>query len=185
MLGEVPASLERERAITDPVEDECGYPHGIQDGTYVDLAVHLRQGTDSSRTGTQPEVARPVRPEAFVIDPAWGPHVEPDRPAPAFRDLIEECLQRVAGVAPRIVACDEAACVAAEQDDRGRADRIRRPEQHAHRSALRDAEQRRPFRADGIADREHVAHAYFERRQGGHGDTVGHAGSTLVEEDEA
>jgi hypothetical protein len=91
-----------------------------------------------------------------------------------------ECL---GGVAVRSVIVAQVAGKGTVEHQGARALRIGRREEHAHRSALGDAEEGGALRAGGVHHRPHVVHPFLQ--PGKLGDPIRQACAAAVEEDQA
>ena len=130
------------------------------------------------------EVRGPEPHEALVVRGARSASSATHRSAPALLDLPERGGQVLIGLAPRIVGRSLPARVTAVHDERHRALGVGGGEQRAHRAALRDAEERRALRADGVQHRPDVVHPLLEGGQLLIGNPIGKARASLVEQDQ-
>ena len=132
-------------------------------------------------------LARWNRPHARcmsrILGERGGEDAQQGAIAPGVLGLGEHQLNLLVGGAPRDVGVGTEAWGRAVEDQRGRALRIRRGEEHARRAALRDPVEGRPLHAGGIHHRLHVVHPLLQRGWAAHG--VRQAGATLVEDHDA
>ena len=180
MLGQVAALFRSDHAITGAVHDEGGYPDRGQDGTDVDLLVHLHHGDCRAGACRQALVRGPPLLVTLI---AAGAGCAPIRTlTPSLLDVIDHrppfLLRVPRGMvwgpgAPRIAAVQHQS-----RDTRG----IRRGEQERHWSSLGDAEERGSLGAHGIHHGPHVIHPLLERRDAAN--AIGEPRAALVEPDE-
>ena len=185
VLREVTGSPDDIRGISAAVENQSRNPYGRQYVADVDLHVHAVEGIGCTRACTQPQHRR----ERTLVLLAGARSECRGRAGSSFGCAtfapvpLADLPVPVLGDAGGVVGRPEDARVGADDDQRPNAIGIRRGEEDAHRTALRDTEQRRAIRADRIHHSAGVVHAGLERGSAGH--RIGHAGSSLVETDQA
>jgi hypothetical protein len=177
VVGEVPAGIDCDPRVADPVQDQRRHADRRQNVLRVDLAVHAQYGCCSRWARALPLAARKpaqrvgvegeIRRKCVGHKPAGAPFaIDPD-------NILFEPLPRERGVPSEGTI----------QHQRPSTLGIGCGEQQAHRSALGYAEQRCALRTGRVHHRAHVVHALFESRNSR--EPIRQAGAALVEQDQA
>ena len=162
-----------------PVHDEGRHGDRRQHVADVDLAVHPQERQRGPRARRASQERSPGLAIARLVRAARRGHAGIDRVGPVALELLEPRVELLLGHQLRARAREGAV-----EDQRGRALRVGRGEERAHRAALGDAHQRGPLRPDRVHDRADVVHPLLQDRQLVHGHPVGEPGAALVEDDQ-
>ena len=171
------------------MDDERRNANRRQDVADVDLEVHPPERCDRARARAHAGVRRPPTHELLVAGQARRHPTRDSVPrrlvrSPAALGLLDPPQRLLPRPLPgRLLRPGQRRPVRAVENRSGRPLRIRRGEEHRHRSALGDAEERRALRARRVHHRPHVVHSRLEARDPA--DAIGEAGAALVEQDQA
>ena len=161
----VAASADVDAEITRAMQDQRRGPDRGKDAPDVDLAGHLEDSAGRGRTGAETQVFGPPLFESGLVGNARRPRIELRRTTPIALHGCSELAERAIRRRPRIVGVADTLRVGAVKHKRCDALGVGGGEQHGHRSALGDAEERSPLRAGGVQDGAHVIHSLFQRGQ--------------------
>jgi hypothetical protein len=149
---------------------------------HVDLGVHAHEGGRGARARAASEVRRHPILERVVLRRRELVEVHPL--GPVALELLDLSVPVLGLGCPRIVRAPEPLREDAVEDECGRSLRVGRREEHAHQTALGEAEDGRAFTVDRVEHGSHVVHPLLERRQAIRRNGVGETGAALVEQDQ-
>ncbi|HEX3686397.1 MAG TPA: hypothetical protein VHU60_02335 [Gaiellaceae bacterium] len=168
--------------IVDAVDDQRRHVDRGDDAPHVDVDADAHERHRVTRGGrrrlqlAQPRLGRLRIRLVGKQDPSREPL------APARRHLQHPVLELVArALAPGPVVALLLPHLRAEQQQRLRSLRVRRGEQHRHRAAFGDADQRRLLGAGGVQHSAHVLHPLLQRADP---DPLREPHAALVEQDQ-
>jgi hypothetical protein len=163
------------------VDDERRHADRGHDVADVDVERHAHERLGRVRRRRVGHHFRPPVTRPFLAGDAWRDRIDPGaRPEP-LRECRHPLLELLlCAFAPGPLVVCAFADLRALKDERDRAFRVGRGEEHRERAALGLAHHRRTLASDRVHDRPDVVHALLERRRAWH--AVRHSHPTLVEE---
>ncbi len=169
--------------VPGAVQDQRGHANARQYVSHIATGIHVHQRSVRARARRPPlEHSKP--PSKLGIGSNGGSEGVHRVVTTPVRDLrLDVSVQHRRRVAPRVVNClghpSEGPVQHERRDPLGVAGR----EQHRHLPALRQPEQRCPFRPSGVHDRAQVLHPVLERRRPLN--RIRHAEAAAIEEDQS
>ncbi len=190
LIGEPPGLLHAVVEVAVAGHHQGGHVDGGKGRPSIDGAVHQRQGVHGSRARGVPHVVGEpglhrvivgLRRRERVRQELPGELLRAPQPFPALPVRDDLRILVLVRHGERVVRRVVPARAGAEQDQRDRALRVRRGEQHGHRAALRHAEHHRALGADGIHHGARVVHPDLERWESILGHPIGQSDAPFVE----
>src|SRR5262245_32900919 len=161
MLCEIPSVFNLDSTISRPVKNERGNCDRGQDLPGIDVIIHPKERLGRGRTRALSFEHRAPRLISFVLRETRG-HRHPQRPrTPRIAYGGHASFELVSRATPWIIRRPGKSGEAFHEHESRGTPRIRRSEQRAHGPALRYAENRSAFRADGIHHATNVVHSLF------------------------
>ena len=178
--GKVAAEVMRFEKVVGPGHHERRDGDRREDRPHVGRSDHLDHRADAARARGAALDARHLGTRPLVGRPLLREELQAGAGAPFGGERLHQRLDRVEA---RVARLGQPLRERAVQRQRERALRVGRGEHDAHRAAFGHAEQRCPFRADGVHHDPHILHAFLERRRPDH--SLGQTGPPLVETNES